>query len=626
MADVTTTPGGDEWRSFGIEETVALPNGSAPDDPSAERTVRLPSGRIPPPPQTAPAPVPSTGWTMTMPVIQPPVPPPAAGPAPATAPASVPGPGGEPQTTRGARGRILVIEGGYGGSGRRPWGRGGSGQAPVLSAMLAAVPPQMLLVADAVDAVHLPGACDPQSVLAHLRAAARHQGPLLVHLGGHLVADRRSGQLHLTLRDGKAGESLPWQALAAELRHRPAEWDTLVIADLSADQAAMPQVQSAITPLVDGVPLWAAVSADPDQIGTFTRALIEALHGGRPGLEAVLTPEQVRQQVHSVLRPDVVTITAHAPDRPVFRNTARQIGGGAGTQPYQGPRPAAVMPKAARPAARPTVRQPEPGADRPTADQRRRPRVPVSFFKPDVPLTPRRINPVSLLKGGAAPGPAEPAVTLAKGVPAPAAEPPVRLAKTPAATAGQQRPAEPSGPPADQQAAEQPGTDRPGTGHEAAGDPFAAYREEIGVIVRSADNGDHDTATGLARTLEERAVAAFGPVAPVVLQVRQVRAHVSRLAGRPAVAADLYREVALTLLRTEGPEHPEAQQAAANAEACWRAIESPAEAIGVAPDIIELRAHLPGPEGRKLRAAERYLRQLVDAKAAAEPQPVPAAD
>ncbi|MER8182053.1 hypothetical protein [Kitasatospora sp. NPDC094015] len=511
---------------------------------------------------------------------------------------------------RGARGRILVVEGGYGGSGRRPWGRGGSGQAPVLSAMLAAVPPQMLLVADGVDAVHLPGASDPQSVLAHLRAASRHAGPLLVHLGGHLVADRRSGQLHLTLRDAKAGESLPWQALAAELRHRPAEWDTLVIADLSADHSAMPQVQSAITPLVDGVPLWAAVSVDPEQIGTFTRALIEALHGGRPGLEAVLTPEQVRQQVHSVLRPDVVTITAHAPDRPIFRNTARKLAGDGVPRPYEGPRPAAVMPKPAVRAPRPPARQPEPVAAPPLqggqggqgaqAGQARRAHVPVSLFKPDVPLTPRRIRPVTLLKTGVRPldlvepdeavRPAEPPVSLAK--PGAASEPLVSLDK----------------------AAGRPAASE--TGPET--DPMAVYREEIGLIVRSADTGDHQRAGTLARALEDRVVAAYGPVAPVSLQVRQVRAHVCRLGGRPAVAADLYREVALTLLRTQGPEHAETQQAAANAEACWRGIRSPAEAIGVAPDIIELRAHLPGPDGRKLRAAERHLRQLVETKAAAE--------
>ncbi|MFD0566645.1 hypothetical protein ACFQ2M_35330 [Kitasatospora saccharophila] len=99
-----------------------------------------------------------------------------------------------------------------------------------------------------------------------------------------------------------------------------------------------------------------------------------------------------------------------------------------------------------------------------------------------------------------------------------------------------------------------------------------------------------------------------------MLQVRQVRAHVCRVGGRPSVAAELYRQVATTLLQTDGPEHPETQRAVTNAEACWRAVKDPAEAIRIAPDIIELRAHLPGPDNRKLRAAERYLRQLADTR------------
>ncbi len=149
-------------------------------------------------------------------------------------------------------------------------------------------------------------------------------------------------------------------------------------------------------------------------------------------------------------------------------------------------------------------------------------------------------------------------------------------------------------------------------------EPRADYREVIGRIVRSADAGDHAAATDLAFALELEAIAEHGPVSAPVLQVRQVRAHVSRLAGRTAEAAGIYREVALTLLRSEGPEHPETQHAATNAEACWRAIPDREEALRIAPEIIELRAYLPGPDGRKLRAAERHLATL------AGPRPDPA--
>ncbi|WP_156178467.1 hypothetical protein [Saccharothrix sp. ST-888] len=632
--------------------------------PTVERTAVLPPG-----PDGPDGPMPSTGWTGFMPVIRPQQPAPAVSAAPAAPVGSV-AVGASPGLGGGPRGRILVVEGGYGASGRRSWGRSGSAQAPVLSAMLAGVSPSILLAADAVDAVHLPGASDPQSVLAHLRAAARHAGPLLVHLGGHLIADRRGGQLYLTLRDSKAGtirqDGLPWSAVAAELRHRPAEWDTLVIADLSADQAVWPQLQSTISPLTDGVPLWAVVAPDPEQIGTFTRALTEALHGGRPGAEPVLTPEQLRQQVHSVLRPDVIIHSSHPADRPLFRNTARHLGE-AEPRPYDGPRPAAVLPKPPARVAR--QRQAaanrvilskgaaEAGAPEPTM-QRAASRKPVSLLKPGVPPTPPRpVRPVSLLKVAPqqvldAPWsePAEagvPSVSLSKAGPLPVAADPapqpeplpepqpeslpepqpyeraepaalVDLGKSPAPAPEPAPEAVPDNPvdtsvAASAQAAVEP---EPAPAPESApeADPLAGYREAIARIVRSADAGEHESATELALELERQAVSTHGPVAPAVLQVRQVRAHVLRLSGRPELAAELYREVALTLLRAEGPEHPETQRAATNAEACWRSIKDRTEAIRVAPEIIELRAYLPGPDGRKLRAAERYLKQLVTAE------------
>ncbi|MEU3566010.1 hypothetical protein [Kitasatospora sp. NPDC006786] len=767
-----------------------------------------PVGQAPMPPPAPPAapPVPPTGWTLTgLPTAgfaSSATPPPF--PVQSATPATVGGAGGLGAGGIGAgglgaapRGRILVIEGGYGNSGRRTWGRGGPAQAPVLSAMLAAVSPQVLLAADAVDAVHLPGAGDPHTVLAHLRAASRHPGPLLVHLGGHIVADKRGGQLQLTLRDAKQ-DGLPWQSVAAELSHRPAEWQTLVIADLSADQNAWPYLQGTVSPLSEGIPLWAVVSPDPEQIGTFTRALIEALHGGRPGAGEVLAPEQLRQQVYSVLRPDVIVLATHAPDRPFFRNTARR---GEGLPADVPPVPAAgvalsdLPPPLAPPLPRPTEpRDAVPGWPSPVPAALSEPSTaavgspataggPVSLVKPGVPPTPPRpARPVSLLKAGGTaeapgvtlrkPAPADavpedgtpPAgVTLLKPRPEPAdvavAEPELpqeeavvasetaaeavegtaaettgeTTGETTAETAGaaggdatgeavaeeseaaegpgaeeapavteqpgdavpeapagaeeapaeeapadavpadeaptaeepadavpaDERPADEApvdavpqgdGPADDGPADEGPGVDGPGvegpageapadapparadaptdsptdspagTAAEASADeaaaarpPRADYREVIGRIVRSADAGDHAAATDLAFALELEAIAEHGAVSEPVLQVRQVRAHVCRLAGRSAEAAEIYREVALTLLRSQGPDHPETQRAATNAEACWRAITDRAEAIRIAPEIIELRAHLPGPDGRKLRAAERYLAQLAAA-------------
>nr|WP_179419312.1 hypothetical protein [Streptomyces sp. TLI_235] len=582
-----------------------------------------------------PAPMPHTGWTTTMPAIvlppvppqQPPVPPVSPVPAPVAGPGPGPGPAAPPQLRglgAGQRGRILVVEGGYGSTGRRLLGRGTS-QAPVLSAMLAAVSPHVLLASDAVDAVHLPGAGDPQTVLAHLRAAARHPGPLLVHIGGHLVTDRRGEQLFLTLRDTRSHDTLPWQSVAAELRHRPQEWDTLVVGDLSADQTAWPLVQSTISPLTDGVPLWAVVNPDPDQVGTFTRALIEVLHVGVPGAGPVLAPEELRRQVHSVLRPDAAILLSHAPDRPVFRNTSRQIGDNSTeARLNEAPRPAAVQPK--RPAARPG--RPRPAASVPAPAR-------VTLAKARQPVAPR--GPVSLLKPGVPPTPPRPArpVSLRKRLPGDPPAPPVPPPLTPELAAEMAELArtavlpDPTGAPAEAPRVELgkpasrvelgkpvpagPSEETPADAR--SGDPLADYREAVGRIVRAADAGEHDTAAELALALENEAVAAYGTAAPQALQVRQVRAHVSRLAGRTVLAADLYREVALALLGSAGADDPETQRAATNAEACWRAVSDRAEAIRLAPEIIELRAHLPGPEGRKLRAAERYLAKLAAAPA-----------
>ncbi|MEV6206709.1 hypothetical protein [Kitasatospora sp. NPDC051914] len=618
MADVTAASGGGERTPFDTD----VPPRLVPHRPAEE-------------PADGPAPVPSTGWTTTMPAITlPPVPPappapPAQppGPAPAPAPAAAPsaGPGPAQPLLRGfgagLRGRILVVEGGYASTGRRPWGRG-SAQAPVLSAMLAGVSPHILLASDSVDAVHLPGAGDPQTVLAHLRAASRHPGPLLVHIGGHLVTDRRAEQLFLTLRDARSHDTLPWQALADELRHRPAEWDTLIIGDLSADQTAWPLVQSAISPLTDGVPLWAVVNPDPDQVGTFTRALIEVLHVGVPGAGPVLAPEELRRQVHSVLRPDAALLLSHAPDRPVFRNTSRQIGDrSTEARLSEAPRPAAVQPK--RPAAKPP--RPRPAAYVPAAPrvqlakaQKAAPRGPVSLLKPGVPPTPPRpARPVSLLKrlpGDPPVPPPMPELTpeeeaammeaAKRPVPEPTTAPPGALR----VELGKPAPA------AQTPARVELGKPVP-AGAAPAGGPLADYRDAVGRIVRAADAGEHDSAAELALALEDEAVAAHGPIAPQVLQVRQVRAHVSRLAGRTVLAADLYRQVALALLDTAGPDDPETQRAATNAEACWRAVTDRAEALRIAPEIIELRAHLPGQDGRKLRAAERHLAKLAAAPA-----------
>ncbi|MFF4301177.1 hypothetical protein [Streptomyces sp. NPDC001601] len=165
----------------------------------------------------------------------------------------------------------------------------------------------------------------------------------------------------------------------------------------------------------------------------------------------------------------------------------------------------------------------------------------------------------------------------------------------------------------------------PAGGDTPAPDGFTLYRDRIGGIVQAANAGRYDDATALATALEREAFTAHGSEHPTALQIRQIRAHVMRLAGHNALAADLYRRVAFSLLVTSGLDSVDAEQAAANADACWRDTGDIALALRIAPSIIALRQKLPGPDGRWLRAAERYRDQLDTAHAVAPAPELPSA-
>jgi hypothetical protein len=502
----------------------------------------------------------------------------------------------------GLRGRVLVIDGGSGRAARRFPPREGR-PAPGLTRILAAIAPQVLLAADGVDTVLLPSAVDADTIRDHLRAAARHPGPLLVHIGGHLVRDRRTGALDVELDQ----ERLPWRTLEEELRLRPMQFGTLVIGDLSAEAEALPQLRVLPSPLGVGLPLWASVSPDPQQVGTFTRALVEALHGGRPGAGERLTPEQLQQQVHTVLRPETQIVISHAPGWQVFRNTSRRLG--------------PTLVDAQLPSADQTAQLPAF-----TPDGFMAPAVPA------VPAAPATPDTTGLFGAPVVPQQSAPA-------PAPTAAP-VRAA-SPASAVGQRSPetvtvelpmpsasvattpAYPSDLPRDIAPFDMPPlpTHAP-TVHltdvqRPTPDDIAPYREAISAIVAAADAGEHARAVRESIALERTAVTAHGTDSEPVLKLRQVRAHVTRLAGLQREAALLYRDVALSLLDGRGADDPETRQAAANAEACWRAIEDDADARRLGPDILRLRQALP--DARRVAAVERHLARL-----RGEPLPSPA--
>jgi len=186
------------------------------------------------------------------------------------------------ETTAGAaaRGHILLIGG-------APLSRRGQLMSPEASlALLATVPAGALLAGDVpADTVQLIDPAEPQALLAYLRTAAAVPGPLLLALVGGLTADRRRGELHLSLArtrpENARYTAMPWSWLASELGHRPAG-STTVLADLVADKHAWAVLSAnGSAGLTTGLPLWGQVSP-PDMSGDtvatpYTRALVDLL-------------------------------------------------------------------------------------------------------------------------------------------------------------------------------------------------------------------------------------------------------------------------------------------------------------------------------------------------------------
>lgn len=148
------------------------------------------------------------------------------------------------------------------------------------------------------------------------------------------------------------------------------------------------------------------------------------------------------------------------------------------------------------------------------------------------------------------------------------------------------------------------------------------YRDDVRHIVRLTEEGSHRTAAALAASVERRVSDSHGAGSASALQARQLRAHVARVSGDLSLATDLYRAVAERLLASLGASHPETERAAASADACWRSVPDPADARRLGPALLALYGTLPGPGGRRLRAARLRLAELdgTTANPAAPPQ------
>ncbi|GGY01938.1 hypothetical protein [Streptomyces hiroshimensis] len=170
---------------------------------------------------------------------------------------------------------------------------------------IAGANPRRFLAADAVDVVQLPAVEGPQSALAYLQHAAAVPGPLLVWVTGRLmIPARRGGELHLALPGSTPATvrytGLPWAWLLRTLQAHAGP--VLVLADLEADPAARPHVESGAHSgeLSQGVPLFGVVNPVPPvaarEAGPYTRALLEALQTGDHRAGAVLDASALHRQ------------------------------------------------------------------------------------------------------------------------------------------------------------------------------------------------------------------------------------------------------------------------------------------------------------------------------------------
>ncbi|MDT0446348.1 hypothetical protein [Streptomyces johnsoniae] len=177
---------------------------------------------------------------------------------------------------------------------------------------LAAVPPDVLAGAQVGSVVQLAHPSNPHAVLAALRTAAAHPGPLLLVVVGQLLLDKGLTP-HVALARSTARsvryDGVPWAWVVAELRSRPAE-STAVLADLVAD-AAVWERRGSLALADGGLRVFGTLAPPPPRRRTarprYAHALAEVLRSvaSRPPLaelhQAVLEQAEVSRTSRLVL-------------------------------------------------------------------------------------------------------------------------------------------------------------------------------------------------------------------------------------------------------------------------------------------------------------------------------------
>ncbi|WP_413808720.1 hypothetical protein [Streptomyces sp. OE57] len=414
---------------------------------------------------------------------------------------------------------------------------------------LAAVSPAALLgTPGGASVVQLVDPVDPQTVLTHLRTAAAHPGPVLVHLAGQLTLDAKQRLPHLALARTTPRTArytaLPWHWLAAELGRRP-PGSTVVVADLVADETAWPPLSTAgPSALAAGLTLYGTVAPAPPK-------------------RRLATPDYSRA---------FAGLLRSAAERPplalLHQRAALEAGLGPGPELLldgAGPGESYAPPDAAS-------------------------GVEAAAWSGQAGQTTGEIRPTGRTGATGQAGPGEATGSAGR---AAASPPPV-----------------PPGPPESFRPADQPPVPPalrapapPPPGWRPVADPLASTHA---AIFEAANAGRHSEAASMAAAWEQEALRTAGPRSDEAIHWLEVRADLSRIAGDPARACELWLAVADARLGNGEPaEHPEVEGAVDRAHHQWQFVADRVRAGALAPQLIELRGRVPGRRPGALEAVRR---------------------
>ncbi|MGW1563640.1 hypothetical protein ACWCQ1_45320 [Streptomyces sp. NPDC002144] len=137
----------------------------------------------------------------------------------------------------------------------------------------------------------------------------------------------------------------------------------------------------------------------------------------------------------------------------------------------------------------------------------------------------------------------------------------------------------------------------------------------MALITDLLQSGRVREADAFAAWLDEQVAGTLGVSHPDALRIREMRAHVTALAGKTVVAVLMFRDVAEPWHYQGGAEQAEA--AAARAETLWLQMCDLAPALSARTAMVRMRNQIPGERGQALTAALEHRTWLEAAAGAA---------